>query len=328
MFRLKTVDQYYYGANNTIQHAAVQYILSTLIPALEFNPERKFTYVEQAFFTRWYNEQSDDMKARTKALVSSGQLSFTNGGWCMHDEAATHFMGMIDQTKLGHDFLKSTFDYIPTVGWQIDPFGHSAAQASLLSAEAGFDALYFGRIDYQDLSLRRSSQRVEGIWRSSPSLGSNAEVFWGLTGSYGGNYGPPNGFCFDGNMCSDEPMMDDENLYGYNVPNRVSDFADQAWSQASQARGNSIMMTMGSDFQFENSEEWFRNLDSLIKNVNQYNKQGKVKADPNNRFSGMRLVYSNPELYTAAKHEDQLAWEVKTDDFMPYSDNPNAFWTG
>ncbi len=102
-----------------------------------------------------------------------------------------------------------------------DPFGHSAAQASLLSATAGFDALYFGRIDYQDLNLRRASKRVEGIWRSSSSLQDSAEVFWGLTGSYGGNYGNPDGFCFDGNMCSDQPMMDDPSLEGYNIPERV-----------------------------------------------------------------------------------------------------------
>jgi hypothetical protein len=38
---------------------------------------------------------------------------------------------------------------IPRVGWQIDPFGHSATQAALLSAEVGFDGLFFGRIDYQ-----------------------------------------------------------------------------------------------------------------------------------------------------------------------------------
>jgi hypothetical protein len=38
---------------------------------------------------------------------------------------------------------------IPRVGWQLDPFGHSATQAALLSAEVGFDGLFFGRIDYQ-----------------------------------------------------------------------------------------------------------------------------------------------------------------------------------
>lgn len=32
---------------------------------------------------------------------------------------------------------------------QVDPFGHSATQASLLSGLLGFDSLFFGRADYQ-----------------------------------------------------------------------------------------------------------------------------------------------------------------------------------
>ena len=43
---LKTVEQYYYGQNNTIQHACVSCILDSLIYALEEDPKRKFTYVE------------------------------------------------------------------------------------------------------------------------------------------------------------------------------------------------------------------------------------------------------------------------------------------
>eukprot|EP00520_Triparma_pacifica_P000419 CAMPEP_0118651598 /NCGR_PEP_ID=MMETSP0785-20121206/10870_1 /TAXON_ID=91992 /ORGANISM="Bolidomonas pacifica, Strain CCMP 1866" /LENGTH=1069 /DNA_ID=CAMNT_0006544059 /DNA_START=1283 /DNA_END=4492 /DNA_ORIENTATION=+ len=324
---LKTVDQYFYGANNTIQHANVQMILSTLIPALEYDESRKFTYVEQAFFSRWWNEQNDKMKSRVKKLVSNGQLSFVNGGWCMHDEAATHYYGMIDQTTLGHTFLSETFDFTPTVGWQIDPFGHSSTQASLLSAEAGFDALYFGRIDYQDLELRRDEQRVEGIWRASAASKDKSEVFWGLSGSYGGNYGPPSGFCFD-NFCSDEPMMDDPDLEDYNVDGKVADFVSAAYEQANQARGTHIMMTMGSDFQYENSEVWFRNLDSVVKNVNEYAAEGKIQSDPYNRFGTVKLIYSNPEIYTLAKNKDDLEWEVKTDDFFPYSDCENCFWTG
>ena len=324
---LKTVDQYFYGANNTIQHANVQMILTTLIPALEANPERKFTYVEQAFFTRWYNQQTDDMKARVKKLVKSEQLAFVNGGWCMHDEAATHYMGMIDQTTLGHSFLKDEFDYAPMVGWQIDPFGHSSTQASLLSAEAGFDALYFGRIDYQDLSKRRDERRTEGIWRASPSLQQSSQLFWGLTGSFGGNYGPPSGFCWD-QFCSDEPMMDDKELEDYNVDSRVSEFVDKLWDQASKAKGDSIMLTMGSDFQYENAFEWFRNMDSIIKNTNSYAKNGKIAADPSGDFDTLEVFYSNPNKYTLDRNKEQLTWEVKEDDFFPYSDCEMCFWTG
>ena len=36
------MDEYYYGANNTIQHAGVQYILDSVIAALLQNPERKY----------------------------------------------------------------------------------------------------------------------------------------------------------------------------------------------------------------------------------------------------------------------------------------------
>jgi hypothetical protein len=79
---LKTVDEYYSGTNNTIQHAGVRYIISSVIEQLEQNPNRTFTYVEQAFFQRWWREQSDETQAKTKQLVANKQLSFVNGGWC------------------------------------------------------------------------------------------------------------------------------------------------------------------------------------------------------------------------------------------------------
>lgn len=66
-----------------------------------------------------------------------------------NDEAAAHFVAMIDQTTVGHQFLNDTFGVTPRIGWQIDPFGHSATQASLMTGALGFDALYFGRADYQ-----------------------------------------------------------------------------------------------------------------------------------------------------------------------------------
>lgn len=53
----------------------------------------------------------------------------------MHDEAATHYIDMIDQTTLGHWYIKRDFNVTPRIGWQIDPFGHSAVQAYLLGAE-------------------------------------------------------------------------------------------------------------------------------------------------------------------------------------------------
>ena len=111
------------------------------------------------------------MQAATKKLFNNNQLTFVNGGWCMHDEAAPHYVDMVDQTSLGHRLLKQEFNATPSIGWQLDPFGHSATQAALLSAEAGFDALFFARADYQDVALRGRNSASEFVWRASQSLG-------------------------------------------------------------------------------------------------------------------------------------------------------------
>ena len=56
-------------ANNSIQHAAVKYILDTVIEELGKNKDRKFIYVEIAFFTRWWNEQNDDIKQKVLLII-------------------------------------------------------------------------------------------------------------------------------------------------------------------------------------------------------------------------------------------------------------------
>ena len=54
---LKTVDEYYYGANNTIYKAGVQYILDSVVEELYLDKNKRFSYVEIGFFSRWWNEQ-------------------------------------------------------------------------------------------------------------------------------------------------------------------------------------------------------------------------------------------------------------------------------
>uniref|UniRef100_A0A2P2KS65 Alpha-mannosidase n=1 Tax=Rhizophora mucronata TaxID=61149 RepID=A0A2P2KS65_RHIMU len=308
---LKTVDQYYVGSNNSIQGACVENVLDSLIPALLADKNRKFIYVEQAFFQRWWRDQSEDMQHVVKQLVSLGQLEFINGGMCMHDEAVTHYIDMIDQTTLGHRFIKNEFGLTPRIGWQIDPFGHSAVQAYLLGAEVGFDSLFFSRIDYQDRAKRKSEKSLEVIWQGSKSLGQSSQIF---AGAFPQNYEPPpGGFYFEVNDPS--PVVQDNiNLFDYNVEERVNDFVAAALSQANVTRTNHIMFTMGTDFKYQYAHTWFRQMDKLIHYVNM---DGHVNA-----------LYSTPSIYTDAKHASKEYWPVKTNDFFPYADRVNAYWTG
>ncbi|UJR22329.1 hypothetical protein I4U23_025391 [Adineta vaga] len=312
---LKTVDQYYYGARNNIQHAGVQYILDAVMHALEENPERRFIYVEIAFFWRWWNQQTDDMRNKVKQFVNEGRLEFINGGWCMNDEASTHYNSIIDQFALGAEFLRDQFGECgrPKIGWQIDPFGHSREHASIL-AQMGFDGLFFGRADYEDYNQRNKTKTMEVLWKASENLDRQA---WLLTGVLPNGYSPPGSFCFD-LFCDDQPIMDDPRLHDYNVPERVKTFIDAAHNEAYGYATNHIIMTMGSDFQYESANQWFKNMDKLIKYVNAEQANG----------SDVNVFYSTPSCYLYALNKVDHLWTSKTDDFFPYAHHPHGFWTG
>ena len=63
-----------------------------------------------------------------------------------------------------------------------------------------------------------------------------------------------------------------------------------------------VMWNMGSDFQYESAEQWFINLDKIIRAVN---KNGTVRAQ-----------YSTPSIYYKAKLKEGITFNTKTDDFL------------
>ena len=69
--------------------------------AMNMFQERRFIYVESAFFWRWWGEQSEGMKTTVRDLVDSGRLEFIGGGWSMNDEAAAHYTAIIDNMAFG-----------------------------------------------------------------------------------------------------------------------------------------------------------------------------------------------------------------------------------
>jgi len=133
---LLTVDEYYVRQ--------VQWILDSCIQQLLDNPERKFTYVEMAFFQRWWNGLSDSRREQVRMLYQRGQLEFNLGGMAMNDEGVTTYYEEINQMSHGAAFLQNQLGAYPKTAWHVDPFGHSAATAALWS-DIGFDAFVLNR---------------------------------------------------------------------------------------------------------------------------------------------------------------------------------------
>lgn len=315
---LKTIDQYYAGTHDEIQRGRVRYIIDSSIDSLLKNEKRRFMYVEIAYFQRWWRNQSEKRKSDVRMLVEQGRLEFVNGGWCMNDEATTMYGGIIDQMTLGHLFLLKEFGVAPRVAWHIDPFGHSKTQASLL-ASMGFDGFMFGRVDHQDYWKRRRDMNLEHIWQGSESIGEASEIFTVTTFN---RYKPPKGFSFDGvingSMSTDGAIQNDPALEDYDLDIWADKFAAASRDEATAYDDGIIMMTMGSDFNYEHAEQWFSNLDVLV----------DYFASPAGGKYNLDVIYSTPSVYMDAKNAVEKSWSMKTDDFFPYSDEPHSFWTG
>ncbi|XP_075234905.1 lysosomal alpha-mannosidase-like [Lycorma delicatula] len=310
---LKTVDQYYYGSNKVHSPFGVQYILDSVISELLKKNDRRFVYVESSFLWRWWQEQDEEIKKKVRELVIEGKLQLLHGGWCMSDEATPHYSALIDQMTLGLKFLNETFGEcsLPRVAWQIDPFGHSS-EVALQFAQMGYDGLFFGRLDYEDYHRRKYMKTMEMIWRPDPSIGPDGDLFTGVLYNL---YMPPDGFCFD-TYCSDEPIMDNPKLHGYNVKDRVSQFvkAIRLWSES--YKSPHVMITMGGDFNYLVASSWFKNMDKLIKYINQ-------------KYNDINVLYSTPACYLEALHAENITWPVKdNDDFFPYGSDDHSYWTG
>ena len=53
--------------------AGVQYILDSVISALAKDPERRFIYVESAFFERWWHQQDEKTQLQVEQFVNDGR---------------------------------------------------------------------------------------------------------------------------------------------------------------------------------------------------------------------------------------------------------------
>ena len=81
---------------------------------------------------------------------------------------------------------------------------------------------------------------------------------------------------------------------------------------------NVLMHTMGDDFTYIFALKEFKQIDKIINYIN------------SNGQSNIKFKYSTPEDYIEelAAASENVEYPLKTDDFFPYADKPNAYWSG
>ena len=143
---LKTYDQYY--------ELQVCDIFQQVFAKLRSDPKYTYTLGDIAYFKRYYEDKPAAFRRETKALVANGQLDLVHGGMVSTDEASPDYADILRNFEQAHDFLWKEFGVKPKIGWQLDPFGHSGANAEIF-AELGFEAMVFARINEQDFAERK-----------------------------------------------------------------------------------------------------------------------------------------------------------------------------
>ncbi len=313
--------QYFDGNGPLGTGRNVTKILTNVIAGLLADPARRFAYVEQAFFQVFYETRTPELRAAIRGLVASRQLVFLNGGWSMHDEASPSYVDMLDNTAVGHRAIATEFgvDALPSITWQIDPFGHSAFQGVLSSPLAGVQGVMWGREPADFKAASRLDRALERVWLPSRSLGADAASFAAVF--YDGGYGSPswNGCGTGGNVTTCARAA--------GVRDAVAAGNDVYAARIRAVRGNDVLLNFGGDFTWENavkdpadarSGSWFEYLDGIIEGLN---------ADPAKRFNAS---YSTAADYVAAKLAAGLTLPALVTDLFPYNDDGagHNMWSG
>ncbi|XP_054967150.1 epididymis-specific alpha-mannosidase isoform X1 [Pan paniscus] len=344
----------------TVQESMRAYaanVYTSVVEELARGQQRRFIAVEQEFFRLWWDGvASDQQKYQVRQLLEEGRLEFVIGGQVMHDEAVTHLDDQILQLTEGHGFLYETFGIRPQFSWHVDPFGASATTPTLF-ALAGFNAHLGSRIDYDLKAAMQEARGLQFVWRGSPSLSEQQEIFTHIMDQY--SYCTPShipfsnrdhneegrrrpgavahtcnpstlggrgrsGFYWNGVAVFPKPPPDGvyPNMSEPVTPANINLYAEALVANVKQRaawfRTPHVLWPWGCDKQFFNASVQFANMDPLLDHINSHAAE-----------LGVSVQYATLGDYFRALHALNVTWRVRDHhDFLPYSTEPFQAWTG
>jgi alpha-mannosidase len=120
-------------------------------------------------FTRgeaWVYRQAErarpDLFARIRKLVDSGRWHITGGQYIQPDLNLPTEAGLRRQLVHGQRYFRETFGVAPTVGYNVDSFGHTATLPDILAGH-GYTAYVFRRPEQHQVALAANTFVWQGV---------------------------------------------------------------------------------------------------------------------------------------------------------------------
>ena len=124
------------------------------------------------------------------------------------------------------------------------------------------------------------------LWRPDrTNFGKQHQI---LTYVWQEDYCYPPGFTVGENLVSEDPFVTDKSLSTFNANEKMTQFINFIQNDTHYRKGQDILIPMGCDFAFQNAQEEFAQVESIINYINQNNKANIV------------LKLSTPSMYVEA----------------------------
>jgi alpha-mannosidase len=124
-------------------------------------PEFVFTRGE-AWVYRQVEKVRPDLFARIRRLVERGQWHITGGQFVQPDLNLPTDMGLRRQIMHGQRYFRDRFGVTPTVGYNVDSFGHTASLPDML-ADYGYTGYVFRRPEQHQVALPANTFVWQGV---------------------------------------------------------------------------------------------------------------------------------------------------------------------
>ena len=158
---------------------------------------------------------------------------------------------------MGHDFLRKEFGIKPKIGWQLDPFGHSAANAELFE-ELGLETILFARMNEDDAKHRKLEQDLQFYWRPKfKSFEKDASIDGSRKGIFThvlyDHYAPPRSIMQQGEL--------EKSHINIPIDTKPEKWLQYFYDQTEVYKTKNVLVMWGDDFSHKKADDTYSWLD-------------------------------------------------------------------